>query len=168
MLTLLAGSGSPVVSQVTTATLYGTVTDPSGSAVSGAIVTLTHEETNSAVSRVVDQQGEFTFDFLRVGTYTVRIQATGFKRHELRGLELGSAQTVRRTFPLELGAVTETVNVDATAPLVSTASSEQMQTFEGMKVTELPLARRNVSSVLRLAPGVDSGTGRSPHEITST
>ena len=46
--------------------------------------------------------------------------------------------------------------------MVNATTSEQTQTFEGMKVTELPLGRRNVSSVLRLAPGVDSGTGRSP------
>ncbi|MGH9630953.1 MAG: hypothetical protein ACRD7E_21800, partial [Bryobacteraceae bacterium] len=69
---------------------------------------------------------------------------------------------MRRSFSLEIGAVTETVNVEATAPLVSTATSEQMQTFEGIKVTELPLGRRNVSSILRLAPGVDTGAGRSP------
>jgi hypothetical protein len=159
---LLALAGERALPQVTTATLYGTVTDPSGSAVPGAAVTLIHEETNAAVKREADPQGEFTFDFLRVGLYTVRVEAPGFKRHELRGLELASAQTLRRTFALEIGAVSETVNVEATAPLVSTATSEQMQTFEGIKVTELPLGRRNVSSILRLAPGVDSGTGRSP------
>lgn len=159
---LMVLAALPATSQVTTATLYGSVTDPSGSAIPRATVTLIHEETNATASRTADDQGEFTFDFLRVGSYTVRVEATGFKRQELRGLELASAQTVRRAFPMEIGSVAETVNVAAEAPLVSTATSEQLQTFEGIKVTELPLGRRNVSSVLRLAPGVDSGTGRSP------
>ena len=61
-----------------------------------------------------------------------------------------------------MGALTETVSVEGIAPLVSTASSEQSQTFEAQKVTELPLSRRNVSGILRLSPGVDMGTGRSP------
>lgn len=152
----------PAWSQVTTATFYGTVADPSGARIPGAVVTLTHEETNATSTRTSDANGEFTFDFLRIGTYTIRAEATGFKRYELKGLELSAAQTLRQIITLEIGSVTETVNVDATAPLVNTASSEQVQNFEGMKVTELPLSRRNVSSILRLAPGVDTGSGRSP------
>lgn len=148
--------------QVTTATLYGIVTDPTGGVVPGVSVTVIHQDTNAATTRTTDSSGEFTFDFLRVGAYTVRIEAPGFKKYELRGLDLVAAQSVRRTFALELGAVNEIVNVEAGAPLVSTASSEQVQTFESMKVTELPLGRRNVSSILRLSPGVDSGAGRSP------
>ena len=148
--------------QVTTATVYGIVTDPTGATVPGATVTLTHQETNAAASKTADTHGEFTFDFLRVGTYDVQIEAAGFKKYEARGLALTAGQTVRRTFALEVGTVRETVTVDAAAPLVSTASSEQMQTFENHKVSELPLSRRNVSSILRVVPGVDIGTGRSP------
>ena len=153
---------APASAQVTTATFYGTVVDQSGASVPNAVVTIVHEETNATTGRTSDTAGEFTFDFLRVGSYTLRVEAPGFKRHELRGIELAAAQTVRRTISLEVGQVSETVNVEATAPLVSTATSEQVQTFEGIKVTELPLGRRNVSSLLRLSPGVDSGTGRSP------
>lgn len=158
---VLMGCGS-AWSQVTTATLYGTVTDPSSAAVPGASVILMHEETNATTVRTADSSGEFTFDFLRVGSYSARVEAQGFKKYELKGLELTAAQTVRQTFVLEVGSVTETVNVEAAAPLVNTASSEQVQTFEEMKVTELPLGRRNVSSILRLSAGVDSGSGRSP------
>ncbi|MGH9630952.1 MAG: carboxypeptidase-like regulatory domain-containing protein [Bryobacteraceae bacterium] len=82
VLLLLAIGGQPVCSQVTTATLYGTVTDPSQGAIAGATVTLLHEDTNATLSRVADGQGAFTFDFLRVGSYTVRIEAPGFKRYE--------------------------------------------------------------------------------------
>ena len=73
-----------------------------------------------------------------------------------------AGQSVRESFGLEVGALTDTVSVEGVAPLVSTASSEQSQTFEAQKVTELPLSRRNVSGILRLSPGIDIGTGRSP------
>jgi len=148
--------------QVTTANFYGTLNDSSGAAIPSATVTLVHEDTGTATTRKSDAAGEFGFDFLRVGSYTLRIEASGFKKYESKNIELVSGQTVRQTFTLEVGAITETVSVEGVAPLVSTATSEQSQTFEAQKVTELPLGRRNVSGILRLAPGVDMGTGRSP------
>lgn len=146
--------------QVTTATLYGIVTDSSGAIVPAANVTIIHEETGSATTRTTGATGEAAFDFLRIGSYTIRVEANGFKRFETKGFTLSSGQTVRQTFSLEVGALTETVTIESSAPLVSTASSEQLQTFEGFKVTELPLGRRNVTSVLRLATGVDIGSNR--------
>ena len=127
-----------------------------------ATVTLIHSATNAQQSRTTDSAGDVAFNFLQIGSYTVQVQAPGFKKYEAKGLDLAAGQTLRRTFALQLGAITETVNVDASAPLVSTASSDQTQTFEEMKVTELPLSRRNVSGMLLLAPGVDMGSGRSP------
>jgi len=146
--------------QVTTATFYGIVTDPTGAVVPEATVTLTHEDTNTSATRTTGPTGEFVFDFLRIGRYTLRIEANGFKRHESKGIELASGQTVRQSFSLEVGSLAETVTVEGSAPLVSTASAAQLQTFESVKVTELPLGRRNVSSLLRLASGVDIGSNR--------
>ena len=59
--------------QVTTATLFGVVTDPSGAAVPGASVTLTHQGTNASSVKTADSTGEVAFDFLRVGAYSVRV-----------------------------------------------------------------------------------------------
>ena len=157
---LLAYSTGSAPAQVTTATFYGIVTDPTGAVVPGATVTLIHEGTSAAAARTTDTAGEFVFDFLRVGSYTLRIEARGFKKLESKGIDLASAQTVRQTFALEVGALTETVTVEGAAPLVSTATSEQLQTFDSLKVTELPLGRRNVTGVLRLATGVDIGSNR--------
>src|SRR5690242_5612751 len=148
--------------QVTTASFYGTVTDSSGAVVPNARVTLIHEGTAATASRLTSVTGEFGFDFLHVGPYTLRIEAEGFKRFESKNIALNAGQSVRETFSLEVGALTDTVSVEGVAPLVSTASSEQSQTFETQQVTELPLSRRNVSGVLRLSPGIDIGTGRSP------
>ncbi|MGH9673050.1 MAG: TonB-dependent receptor [Bryobacteraceae bacterium] len=151
---------SLALAQVTTATFYGIVSDATGAVVPSAVVTIVHEETGATLARTTNETGEVAFDFLRVGSYTVRIEAKGFKRYESKGMELSSGQTVRQSLRLEVGAQTETVTVEGVAPLVSTASSEQLQTFEGFKVTELPLGRRNVSSVMRLATGVDIGSNR--------
>src|SRR5690348_491932 len=159
---MLLWPAARLLSQVTTATVYATVTDPSGAGVPGAMVTLIHEATNAQQKRATDAAGDVTFNFLQIGAYTIRVEAQGFKKYEAKGLQLMAAQTLRRTLPLELGSISETVNVETSAPLVSTASSEQSQTFEQTKVTELPLSRRNVSGLLRVAPGVDIGNGRSP------
>ncbi len=148
--------------QVTTATFYGIANDPTGAVIPGATVTLTHEGTRATASRTTDARGEFAFDFLRVGSYLLRIEARGFRSYESKGIELAAGQTVRQTFVLQVGAVTESVMVEGSAPLVSTAASEQLQTFESLKVTELPLGRRNVTSVLRLSTGVDIGASRAP------
>ena len=66
--------------------------------------------------------GEFVFDFLRVGVYTLRIEAQGFKRYQSRGMEFAAAQNVRQTFVLELGTVTETVEVAGVTTAVNTVS----------------------------------------------
>jgi outer membrane receptor protein involved in Fe transport len=148
--------------QVTTGSLYGTVTDASSSAVPGASITLTHNDTGTASTSTSGAGGEFGFEFLRIGGYTLVIEKPGFKKLEAKSINVSAGQSIRDRYTLDIGAVSETVSVEATAPLVSTASSEQTQIFDSQKVTELPLGRRNVSGVLRLAPGIDIGTGRSP------
>src|SRR5262249_23180930 len=91
--------------QVTTATIYGTVTDPTGGVVPGATITMVAEATGAASSKVSGAAGEFVFDFLHVGTYTLRIEGAGFKKYQVTGLQLDAAQNLRRVFTLELGAV---------------------------------------------------------------
>src|SRR5262245_61711999 len=95
--------------QVTTATFYGIVTDPTGARIPGATATLTHEATGAVTTKSADSGGEFAFDFLHVGAYRLRIEAPGFKTYNASGIELAAAQNIRRTFVLELGAVSETV-----------------------------------------------------------
>ncbi len=82
--------------------------------------------------------GEFQFDFLRVGVYTLSIEMQGFKRFESSNLDLVAGQNVRQSFALEVGDVTETVQVESAAPQVNTVSAEQLQTFESTKVRNCP------------------------------
>jgi hypothetical protein len=149
---------APVWCQVTTANFYGIVSDKSGATVPGATVTLTHGGTGAITTRTTDTQGEFGFSFLIVGSYRLRIEASGFKSYQAEGIELVAGQQVRQTFVLEVGAVTETVTVESSAPLINAVSAEQQQNFESVKVTELPLARRNVSNILTIGTGVSRST----------
>lgn len=147
-------TGTATYAQQTTATFYAVVTDSTGASVPSASVTLTHLETGAATTRTANELGEAVFDFLRVGSYSIRIEAAGFKRAESKGIELSAAQQVRQTFSLEVGATSETVNVEGAAPLINTVSSEQLNTFDSGRIQDLPVFRRNYTGLLALNSGV--------------
>src|SRR5215831_19537456 len=146
----------PAVAQVTTATLYGVIRDPSSAVIPGASVTASNQGTGLSRSVVADERGEFALPALPAGAYTVRIEMPGFKTYNNQSLQLGSGQNVRQTFVLEVGQLSENITVAESVPLVETASSAQVQALGTTEVSELPLARRNVTGVLALAPGVDT------------
>jgi hypothetical protein len=156
---LLFGATIFTQAQVTTATLYGIVQDPSGSVMPGANVTLTHEETSAIKQAITDETGEFVFTALPVGTYTLKIEKQGFRGYVLKGIELAAAQNVRQTHALQVGEVTQSVTVEGGAPLINAVSAEQRESLGTLQVRELPLSRRNVTNVLRLSSGVDVGNG---------
>ena len=157
----LTGFLSPA--QVTTATFHGIVTDSSGARLAGATVTFIHEGTAAVTKKPIDAAGEFTFDFLRVGSYTIRIEAPGFKTYAATETELTAGQTVRRTFEMSVGAVGETVTVESRAPLVNAVNAEQRESMTSTQVAGLPLARRNYTNLLSLGTGVTvSNSGGGP------
>lgn len=145
--------------QVVTATVYGTVQDASGALLPGAEVTLTNEGTGAVRNTLTGDTGEFAFDFVSVGTYTLRIQMPGFKTFVQSGIQLSAGQTVRQSYTLQIGEVSEQITIEGRAPLISTASTEQRETIEAIKVSELPIGRRNLTSLLRLSTGVDTTGG---------
>jgi len=145
--------------------LYGTVADPTGAIVPGANVTLRHEQTGGTLSKLAGDGGDFQFDFLRVGAYTIQIEAKGFKRYQSSGFELIAGQNVRQTYQLQVGDTSETVQVEGAAPLVNTVSAEQLQSYGSGKLVDLPLARRNFSSILAIGSGVTTASGGSAQGI---
>jgi len=156
-LLLLAPAGS--WSQANSATLHGTVNDPTGAVVPGVTVTLTNQNTGAAMVQSTAERGDFTFTFVPVGVYTVRVEAPGFKARTVTGITLTAGQQARQTFTIELGSVAETVTVEGAAPLVNTVSAEQLHTFESAQVRQLPLQNRNVTGILLLNAGVVPSTG---------
>ncbi|MGH8247973.1 MAG: carboxypeptidase regulatory-like domain-containing protein, partial [Gammaproteobacteria bacterium] len=147
------------LSQANSATFHGTVTDPSGAVVSGATVTLTNENTRAAMVKKTASSGDFVFTFVPVGVYALRIEASGFKTYTSAGISLSAGQQALQTFVLQLGQVTESVNVEGSAPLINTVSAEQLNTFETAAVRQLPLQNRNFTRILILIPGAVPSTG---------
>jgi Carboxypeptidase regulatory-like domain/TonB-dependent Receptor Plug Domain len=151
---------SSAFGQVTTATLVGQLHDSQGAALSGTTVVATHEGTGVSRRVVTDANGEFVLTALPSGSYTVKIERTGFKTRQDQGIELGAGQTVRQTFVLEVGTLEETVRVTAETPLLETVASLQADSLGSQEVRELPVNRRNLTNLMSLTPGVStSGAG---------
>src|SRR5687767_5998924 len=106
--------------QRTTATLAGLVQDSTGAVLPGAEVELLNEGTSIILERLTNETGEFLFDFVPVGSYTLKIELPGFRSYQSQGIALGSAQSVRRIYTLEVGSVTDSVTVTGEATLVNT------------------------------------------------
>src|SRR5437667_11424379 len=103
--------------QIATVTsLVGTVSDSSGRAIAGAKITATETATQDKYSAVTNQDGNYRIDFVRVGTYDITAEYTGFKTVRHAGSVVNLNQIVRNDFTLAPGAVTESITVEATAP----------------------------------------------------
>ena len=157
-------SPSIIHAQVTTATVYGNVADGSGAQIAGAPVIIVNEETGSVQTATTSTAGEFTFNFLPVGRYSLTITADGFKEQTESGIELTAGQRVRRSYSLEIGSITEKVTVTAGKPLVNTVNAEQLITHGTTEVREMPLVRRDWTNLLNVGTGVEvrgsgGGTG---------
>ena len=145
------------VAQRTDATFAGVVQDPTGAVLPGVEVQMINEGTAASTQQVTNETGEFRFDFVPVGTYTLKIALPGFKSYESRGIPLGAAQNVRRTYTLEVGSVTDSVTVTGEAAMVNTLSPEQRFALETREVTSLPMINRNITSILEVGAGLTKG-----------
>src|SRR5262245_9862230 len=134
--------------QRTTATFAGIVQDSTGAVLPGVEASLVNEGTAAALQAVTNETGEFLIDFVPPGTYTLKLGLPGFKGFESRGIPLGAAQTVRRTYTLEVGSITDNVTVTGEAALVNSLSTEQRLTLDTIQVMNLPMINRNVTSII--------------------
>ncbi|MBI3697682.1 MAG: carboxypeptidase regulatory-like domain-containing protein [Acidobacteria bacterium] len=160
---LLAGGLAPsAFAQSSTQEIQGLVTDASGSVVPGARVTITNTGTGVSRTATTNETGNYTFPLVEVGNYEVRCELQGFKAETVRGLRVETAAQVRQDFALQLGQVTETVEVSAAAVLLTTENATVGGVIENKRIIELPLNGRNVVSLAVLVPGVQFGerTGR--------
>jgi hypothetical protein len=142
--------------QTFTATIRGVVTDSSGAVVAGAVVTLTHIEQNRGVKYTTSQSGEYEFLQAPPGTYTLTAEAAGFKKYERRGMTLEVAQVAQIDIRLEVGAVTESVEITAQAPLLEAASSTLGEVVNSKSADALPLNGRNALQLVALTPGINT------------
>jgi hypothetical protein len=156
-LALVAVLGA-LYAQRTTATIFGTVEDPTGALVPGAKVIVTNELTGYRQTTESDARGDFTVSFLPVGRYEIRVEAAGFKTLVQSGIALEAGQQFRYVARLEIGASTESVTVVAEAPLIENATTASRYSYSSLQFTELPQGVRDFTSILALSTGIRPAT----------
>jgi hypothetical protein len=154
----LAIFGSGLLYAGTTASISGTVTDASGAAVAGATVTATNVDTGVATTQTTNAQGYYSFQSLPLGKYAIEVQQTGFKttRRTDITLEVNDARVIDVT--LQVGQITEKVEVSMNALHVETSNTQMGEVIEGEQMTAMPLVKRSYTDLLALQPGVSSQT----------
>jgi len=140
-------------------TIVGTATDPQGAAVAGARITITDTQRQVSVSAVTNQDGNFTQRGLIAGTYTVRIEAAGFKA-AVQTVIVSVDQESRADLKLQVGDVSQVVEISAETPLLKTERADVAVTFTEKTVTNLPLINRRFSQFELLTPGVQATTSQ--------
>jgi hypothetical protein len=134
--------------------INGTVSDSSGAVVPNAAVTITNTATNATRTAVTDEGGFYTVTSLPVGTYTVTVERSGFKKANQAGNVLTADQRLTVNITLEAGNVTETVEVTTVAgETVNTTSGEVARVVDSRQVQNLALNGRNYMQLVTLIPG---------------
>jgi hypothetical protein len=149
-------SALPLCAQVDTGAILGTVTDASGANVRGATVTLTNEGTNATLSTTTGSDGGYKFTPVSIGQYTVSTNFQGFTTMTERHVTVNVGSEVVINFALKPGAVTETIEVASTTPVLETQDASVGQVVDSRNVDSLPLNGRNFTFLAQLAAGVNT------------
>lgn len=146
-------SAAAVWGQVNTATVYGSVSDPSGAAVPNAKATLKNPSTGLSQTAVSNTAGEFTFTYIPVGTYDLTVTGAGFQTYSRTGLSLNAGQNVRLQVKLQVGEVKTAVTVSGEQTLVNAVNAQQLTSIGTQQVKDLPVSRMDWTSLLALNAG---------------
>ena len=151
-LSLLATSGTAAWAQVGLSTITGIVGDAQGAAVPGATVTATNTATSVPFTGVSNEAGVYTIQGLPIGTYSIKIELAGFKSVQAT-VDLAAGQTARVDAELEVGELTESVEVTATGAVLQTENAVVGAKFEREQVEKLPIQGRSLSTTTLYAAG---------------
>jgi len=138
----------------TTGSLAGTVTDPGSAVVAGATVTVVNVTTGAERSGVTNSSGAFDFQTLLPGTYTISVEAAGFKKAIVRGVIVSVASTAQVIIPLEIGLANETVTITTTQDVINVTSPSLTNVINTRQVVDLPLGGRNPVELAALQAGI--------------
>ncbi|MFN7927465.1 MAG: TonB-dependent receptor [Blastocatellia bacterium] len=152
-LTLLASA------QSNTGRLVGTVAGPDG-VVAGATVVITDDKTGKERTIVSGGDGTFSLSQLEVGTYTVKVTATGFKTFTATAVKIDIGREYSLNVPLEIGRVEEAVTITSGADVLNATTGELSATVSTKQIIELPLNGRNPLNLIALQPGVSSNSAQ--------
>jgi Carboxypeptidase regulatory-like domain len=155
----LGFSASTSLGQAVYGSIAGSVTDPQGAAVAGAKVTITSLAKGNSEQTTTNESGNYTVTHLVPGNYRVRIEGTGFKAYDAASVSVGVDTVVHVDAALQVGEVTQTVEVTGEVPQLKTDRSDVSVTFTGQEVQSIPLYNRNFTSLQLLSPGNAIMTG---------
>lgn len=140
--------------QSTTGSVSGSVSDPSGAVVTGATIMLVNSATGAERSTESGEAGTFVFQALQPGTYTISVEAKGFRRAVLREIVVSVSSTAEVAIPLEIGPAGETVTVTASQEVINTSSPTLTSVINTRQVADLPLGGRNPLELAALQAGI--------------
>ena len=143
--------------RTSTQTIEGLVTDTTGAVIPGATVVMTNVDTGITTTVTTNETGNYRFSYVPVGNYTVRSELDGFKTQSVSGLRVETAAQVRNDFTMEVGDITETIEVAADAITLNTENATVGSVIENRRIVELPLNGRNIVQLAVLVPGVQFG-----------
>jgi hypothetical protein len=144
---------TPTMSQEVSAVVNGIVTDPSGAAVVGATVTATDTARGTVYTDQTNEAGFYNLQHVPIGTYTLKVEAKGFQTALHTAFTLVLNQTARIDVTMQVGAMTQTVEVSSEEPLLQTEATQLNTVIDSNTIVNLPLASRNYIQLTLLAPG---------------
>ena len=153
LLGILTSGGLDLTAQTTTAILRGTVGDPSSAPIPGAEVTVTNTATGLTRKVTTNDVGDYVIPDLPYGPYEIVVVKQGFQRLSRKGVVLNIGDRLALDLQLALGEVTETLDVNAEAPLLRTQDTTLGQVVDNIKVENIPLVGRSFDQLLYLVPG---------------
>ena len=147
----------PLHSQVITGDILGTVTDPNGAVVPNAKVSVRNLGTQTIRTTLTSANGDYSISLLPPGHYSVSVEATSFKKYDVADITLAAGDHARIDATLNLGAASETVEVESAAPLLQTDSSSVGSLIPENTVQDIPLNGRNLTNLVTQQVGVSAG-----------
>jgi Carboxypeptidase regulatory-like domain/TonB dependent receptor len=159
LLTMLFLMSSAAFCQLTTADILGTVTDATGAVVPNASVVLNNIGTNEKRTATTNSSGDYSFNLLPVGHYSIEVKAGGFQAAITKDLAVEAGDRARNDVHLALGSESTIVEVSASTPLLQADSATVSSTVTAKAVQDLPLNGRNFVQLVALVPGANEGQG---------
>ncbi len=155
---------APVAYSQVASRITGTVQDQTGAVIPGVNVTLTNVNTNVSQSTTSNEAGRYAFPNLGSGLYQITAETAGFKTASSTELRLEVNQTLEFDLSMEIGEVTEQVEVTGTAPLLQTSDSQVGGVIENKQVVDLPIAARDIMQLALTVAGVVESTDNNRHQ----
>src|SRR5262249_9981160 len=141
-----------------TGNISGAVTDPTGAAVPGAVITGINASTGATAKTTTSEQGSYALPSMLAGTYRITVTKSGFRSETRSGVEVNAGVSVTVNIRLEVGQTSETVEVSAGAEMVQSTNAEVSSTITTRQVQDLPFATRNSVELIVTQAGAQTPT----------